>query len=329
VLRIALAAACLLSAAAAPALAAKAAHGRPDLQGVWTNATLTQLERPAVYGDRVVLTQPETDALEKKNDALVALGNKPTDPKASVKELPSDCSGGRGDNCNYNAAWTDPGTRVMRVGGQPRSSFITFPANGRIPALTPQAQASGAGLRRAALPAGVRQNDNPETRSLGERCLTSFGYSAGPVMLPLLYNNTYQIVQTGDQLAILEEMDHDVRTVRMNARTHLPPVVRPWMGDSIGRWEGDTLVIETTNFTDRTAFRGSSEFLKVTERLTYLDADTIKYQFTIEDPHTWDTAWAGEYPMKRTTFPMYEYACHEGNYGMANNLSGARATEKK
>ncbi len=219
----------------------RSADGRPDLEGTWSNASLTRLERPAQYGDHLVMSREEVDAVEKKNSALVALGNKPTDPKATVKDLPADCSDGRGNNCNYNAAWTDPGTTVMRVHGEPRSSFITFPTNGHIPAFTAEAIASGAAVRRygPAVPAGLRVSDNPETRPLGERCLTSFGFSAGPVMLPLLYNNTYQIVQSKDTVAIVVEMVHDVRMIRLNA-AHRTDGLRPWFGDSIGHYEGDT-----------------------------------------------------------------------------------------
>src|SRR5580700_1525411 len=256
---------CLLSAAfcAAPAL------GAPDLEGTWTNASLTHFERPTEYGNRRALSQREVQELEKKNDDLVALGNKPTDPKATVKDLPADCSGGRGDNCNYNAAWTDPGTLVMRVHGEPRTSFITYPANGHMPALTAEATAAGVSPRRfgSALPAGMKPSDNPETRPLGERCLTSFGFSAGPVMLPLLYNNTYQFAQSKDTVAILVEMVHDVRIVRLNAK-HRTDGIRPWFGDSIGRYDGQTLVVETTNFPQTQAFRGSWKDLKVTERFT-------------------------------------------------------------
>jgi hypothetical protein len=326
-MQIAVAASCLLSTVlvggAAPALAA----GVPDLGGDWTNATLTPLERPAQYGDRAVLTPQEADALEKKNNDLVALGNKATDPKASIKDLPADCSGGRGTNCNYNAAWTDPGTTVMRVHGEPRSAFITFPANGRVPALTTEAQASGAARRRGP-PAGMKINDNPETRSLGERCLTSFGYSAGPVMLPLLYNNTYQIVQSKDAVAILVEMVHDVRLVRLNAK-HRTDGARPWFGDSIGWYEGPALVVETTNFPRAQAFRGSWENLKVTERFTRVSKGRILYQFKVEDPAVWTQPWGGEYEFSKAGGMIYEYACHEGNYALADILSGARAEETK
>jgi hypothetical protein len=304
------------------------ANGRPDLEGTWTNATLTHLERPAEYGNRAVLTPQEVSALEKKNSDLVALGNQPTDPKATVKDLPADCSGGRGENCNYNAAWTDPGTQVMRVHGEPRSSFITFPNSGRIPSLTPAAVAGGSVLRRYGppLPTGLRQNDNPETRALGERCLTSFGFSAGPVMLPLLYNNTYQIVQSQDTVAIVVEMVHDVRLIRLNAH-HRADGLRPWFGDSVGHYEGNALIVETTNFPESQVFMGSWRALKVTERFTRVASGRLLYQFKVEDPATWTQPWGGEYEFSPAGGRLFEYACHEGNYGLADILAGARAEE--
>jgi hypothetical protein len=304
------------------------ADAAPNLEGTWTNASLTRLERPVEYGNRGVLAPREVNALEKKNSDLVALGNKPTDPKATVKDLPADCSDGRGANCNYNAAWTDPGTTVMRVHGEPRSSFITFPDNGRIPGYTAEAIADGSAVRRYGppLPPGLQQNDNPETRALGERCLTSFGYSAGPVMLPLLYNNTYQIVQDKDTVAIVVEMVHDVRLIHLNS-PHRSDGLRPWFGDSIGHYEGDTLVVETTNFPAAQTFMGSWKNLKVTERFTRASVGRLLYQFKVEDPTIWTQAWGGEYEFSTAGGRIYEYACHEGNYGLQDILAGARAEE--
>jgi hypothetical protein len=306
--------------------APRATDGHPDLQGAWTNASLTRLERDGKFGGRVVLTEPEAATLEGHNKALIDLGNKATDPKATVKDLPSDCSDGRGDNCNYNAAWTDPGTTVMRVAGKPRSAFITTTLDGKVPPLTPAAQARMKTL--IAQRRGDHVNDNPETRALGERCLLSFGNSAGPVMLPLLYNNQYEIVQTRENVAIVVEMVHDLRTVRMGATAHLPPQLRPWMGDSIGRWEGETLVIETTNYNSEQNFRGASENLKVTERLTRTGPDRLHYAFWVEDPTTFTKPWGGEYEFTRAPGRMYEYACHEGNYALAGILAGARTEER-
>jgi hypothetical protein len=303
--------------------APRAADGHPDLQGVWTNASLTRLERNPKYG-HLVLSEAEAAEIEGKNDKLLALASSPTRPDATTKDLPADCSDNRGRNCNYNAAWTDPGTSVMRVGGKPRAGFITTTADGKVPPLTADARKRMAAMmsRRQ----GGRINDNPETRSLGERCLLSFGNSAGPVMLPLLYNNTYQIVQTRDHVAIEVEMVHDTRVVRLGEK-HLGSHIRPWMGDSIGWWDGDTLVIETTNYHPAQTFRGAGENLKVTERLTRVGPDRMHYGFWVEDPTTFTQPWGGEYEFSRSKGALYEYACHEGNYGLANILSGARAEE--
>ncbi|HEY2675840.1 MAG TPA: hypothetical protein VGI65_02650 [Steroidobacteraceae bacterium] len=307
---------------------AAARDARPDLEGTWTNASLTRLERPSQYGDRKILTAKEAEAIEKKNSDLVALGNKPTDPKATVKDLPADCSDGRGNNCNYNAAWTDPGDTVMRVHGEPRSSFIIFPVNGRLPAFTAEAIADGSAVRRYGppLPPGLKMNDNPETRALGERCLTSFAYSAGPVMLPLLYNNVYKIVQGKDNVAIVVEMVHDVRIIRLNA-VHRADGLRPWFGDSVGHYEGGALVVETTNFPQSQPFLGSWKNLKVTERFSRDGTDHILYQFKVEDPTVWTQAWSGEYEFSKAGGMLYEYACHEGNYALPGILAGARAEE--
>ena len=170
--------------------------------------------------------------------------------------------------------------------------------------------------------------NDPEIRPLAERCLVGFSSTSGPPILPTyFYNNLHQIVQTPDNVMILTEMVHDARVIRMNAQ-HAPPTVRKWLGDSIGRWEGDTLVVETTNFSNKTRFRGSSENLKVTERFTRLDARTLRYQFTIEDPSTWTRPWTAEYAWPLTNDLMYEYACHERNYALGNILRGARLKEK-
>ena len=300
------------------------AYGHPDLQGVWTNSSITRLERNPRYGKDLALTEDQARKIEHRNDDLVALGNRPTDPKAKVTDLPADCSDGRGVNCNYNAAWTDPGSTVMRVGGQARNGFITTTVDGRAP-LRKDVRGNPFGLRPAA--AGAGPSDNPETRALGERCLLSFGNSSGPVMTPGLYNNTYQIVQTRDQVSIVVEMVHDARIVRLGG-AHAPASVRPWMGDSVGRWEGDTLVIETTNFHPEQVFRGASEHLKVTERLTPVGRDRMHYGFWVEDASVFSQPWGGEYEFSRTRGPVYEYACHEGNYGLVGILQGAREEDR-
>jgi hypothetical protein len=176
-------------------------------------------------------------------------------------------------------------------------------------------------------PAGAY--DDPERRPLGERCLMGFGSTSGPPVLPnYFYNNLHQIVQTKDSVLILTEMVHDARVVRMNSE-HAPKSIRKWMGDSIGTWEGDTLVVDTTNFTDKTRYRGSTENLHIVERFTRVDAKTLLYRFTIEDPNTWEKPWTGEYTWPATGEQIYEYACHEGNYAMGNILRGARLKEKE
>ncbi len=171
--------------------------------------------------------------------------------------------------------------------------------------------------------------NDPEQRPLGERCIVGFGSTSGPPILPTyFYNNLHQIVQTPGHILILTEMVHDARVIRMNER-HLPPTIRKWLGDSIGRWEGDTLVVDTTNFTDKTRFRGSSENLHIVERFTRVDARTLRYQFTVDDPTTWDKPWTAEYTWPATSERIFEYACHEGNYALGNILRGARLKEKE
>jgi hypothetical protein len=300
--------------------------GQPDLQGNWSNASLTTLERnAATYGDRLVMTPQEVAKAEGAEADARAAGNAPTDPNLKVSDLPVDCGRGfTGVNCGYNSGWVDPGSTVMRVHGEPRTSFITSTANGRIPSTKPGVTFS----RGAALRPGMSRDDNPETRSLGERCLMSFGQSTGPVMLPQLYNNTYQFVQSKDALAINVEMVHDTRIVRLN-QPHRTDGVRPWMGDSIGHWEGDTLVVETTNFPRQQAMRGVSwENLKVTEKFTRVADDRLLYQFTVEDPTVWDKPWGGEYEFAASNGGVYEYACHEGNYALEGILAGARNDER-
>jgi hypothetical protein len=216
------------------------------------------------------------------------------------------------------------------VGGEPRSSFITSTPNGRIPARLATAPAPA--YQGTGDEAGGRErpglNDNPETRGAPERCLFAFGNISGPVMVPSLYNNNYQIVQGKDSVAINVEMVHDARIVPIDGRPHLPSGLRQYTGDSIGRWDGRTFVIDTTNFLRETSFRGSSASLHLVERLTRVDADTLLYEFTVDDPKTWTKPWTAAVPMKRVQTPIYEYACHEGNYALRNILSGARAAER-
>jgi hypothetical protein len=321
-----LAAAQAASAAVTPYKAPRNAWGQPDLGGIWTNATLTPLERPAQFGS-LVIPEPQARALEQANAQQNAAGAQPTDPNAKVTDLPVDCGRGfRGTDCGYNSFWTDPGTQVIRINGEARSSIIVDPPNGRLPPMTDKARTAMAQRFGRNNP---RAFDGPESRSLGERCILSFGSSAGPPMLPLLYNNTYQIVQTKDEIAILVEMVHDVRVVRLNARP-LPGAIKQWMGDSIGRWEGDTLVVETFNMRPEQGLRGATGGTqKITERFTRVSPTQILYRFTIDDPATYTAPFTGEVAMNATKGPIYEYACHEGNYALEGILRGARELERQ
>jgi len=200
---------------------------------------------------------------------------------------------------------------------------VTDPPDGRVPALTPAAQS------RADARAEARRRspaDGPEDRSLVERCI--LWPTAGPPMVPGAYNNNYQILQAPGHVAIVIEMIHDVRIIPLDGRPHAPQAIRQWMGDSRGRWDGNTLIVTTTNFTDKTIFRGSSANLKIVERFTRVDPDTLDYQFSIDDPESFTRSWTAAVPMTKTDGPIFEYACHEGNYGMTNLLKGARAEDK-
>jgi hypothetical protein len=277
--------------------------GQPDLQGIWTNGTITPFERPRELEGKQFLTPEEAAVVEKQ--VVQSRVDRPPAP---------------GDPGGYNEFWWDRGTKVVRTR---RTSLVVDPPDGRIPPLRPEAQKRMDNARAAA-----RQHpaDGPENRSLQERCL--LWQTAGPPMLPAGYNNLYRIVQAPGFVVILTEMIHDARIIPLDGRPHVPSNIRQWMGDSRGHWEGNTLVVDTTNFTDKTRFRGSTEKLHVVERFTRTDADTIRYEFTVEDGATWTSPWTAETALRRTNGPLFEYACHEGNYSMANMLSGARAVEK-
>jgi hypothetical protein len=332
------------AATAKPAAIPRAADGRPDLQGNWTNATITPLERLRA-GTPLVITEEAALDEEKKTRAAIEFREQDSDPNRSAPPVGGELrkspnaeptylervwQGGAGVVGGYNSFWIDPGDRVLRVDGQARSSMIIDPPDGRIPAYTPAAR------ERMAKAAAVRKSqggefDHPELRPLGERCITSFGNNAGPPMLPnYFYNNSYTIAQSKDTVVILTEMVHDARIVRING-THPPSGVRKWFGDSIGRWEGDTLVIETTNFYPMHGFRGSWENLKVTERITRKDTRTLNYRFTVEDPDTFSAPFTGELVFNAMApgEMVYEYACHEANYGLEGVMSGARAQERE
>jgi hypothetical protein len=287
----------------------KASTPKRDLQGIWTNATVTPLERPQQFADKAFLTKEEAAAFEKQ--AVY-------DANGDRRDGTAEADVGRA----YNEFWRDRGKVVSTM----RSSLIVDPPDGKVPSLLPEAQKRNAEIAAARRRSGG-QFDGPENRSLQERCLLT--PQAGPPMLPANYNSNYQIVQTPNHLAIVVEMIHDARIIPLDGSPHPPKNVRLLMGDPRGHWEGDTLVVETTNFTDQTGFRGASENLRVIERFTRTDANTLLYRFTIDDPTTWSKPWSGEIPMKKVDGPLFEYACHEGNYGMAGVLAGARAEERK
>jgi hypothetical protein len=282
--------------------------GQPDLQGTWTNATITPLERPAELAGKPFFTEAEAAEYEKTVAERNNMDRRDGSPGADVARA-------------YNDFWWDRGTKVVKTR---RTSMIVDPADGRVPPLTSEAQrkvAERAEYRR------VHAADGPENRPLAERCV--LWPTAGPPMLPSAYNNNYQIVQAPGYVMILVEMIHDARIIPTDGRPHLPSNVRQWLGDSRGRWEGNTLVVETTNFTDKTNFRGSGDTLRLTERFTRTDPGTLMYEFTVEDDASFVRPWKAEIPMVKAEGPLFEYACHEGNYGMENVLAGARAEEKR
>jgi hypothetical protein len=268
-----------------------------DFSGIWNYATMTPLERPQQFGDRETMTPEEADRYEKQTIARQATTNNTAGPD-----------------------WWDPGTRHLT---NRRTSLVIDPPNGRLPALTAEAQKRAADRARA-----VREHpspEGPEALGLNVRCIQ--WAVAGPPMAPGVYNNDVQFIQTRDYVVILNEMIHDARLVPIDGRPH--GTVRRWMGDSRGRWEGSTLVIDTINFSDEYSFRGSDEHLHLIERVTRLDADTLEYQFTVDDPTVWTAPWTGRFPMHRVKGPMYEYACHEGNFrSMEGILHGARVTDR-
>jgi hypothetical protein len=303
--------------AQAPAATAKAwtpprtADGRPDLQGVFDYATATPLERPASLGGKAFFTNEEAVAFERQ-----AAGN-----RARIDDAPAP-----GQVGGYNQFWYEFGTKVVP---DRRTSLIIDPPDGRLPALTPAAQ-DRANAHRAVL---RRPAEGPEDRDASERCL--LGYNSGPPMVGVGYNQHLQIVQTRDYVVIHNEMVHTARIVPLDARPRLPQSLRAWSGESRGRWEVDTLVVESKGFNRLSwnQFSGwnwaADENLHVVERFTLVDAGTIRYEFTVDDPTVWIKSWTASAALRRTTDLMYEYACHEGNYGMQGILRGARLEEKQ
>ena len=310
----------------------RTAWGDPDLQGVWDFRTITPMERPAELAGKALLTAEEAAGFEarenrRQNRDLV-------DPEQGGAIYPPASEGGV---VPYNEFWYDRGSSLAEGG---RTSLIVDPPDGRLPPLVPGTAQQGravsadvAGERPVRFRSGGIGADGPEDRALGERCL--LGFNAGPPVIPSAYNNTLQVLQTPDHVVILNEMIHDARIVPLDGRAHLAPSIRQWMGDSRGRWEGDTLVVETTNFSAKTSsFNptiqsavGTGATLHLVERLTRTGAGALRYEFTVDDPHTFTRPFTGVIPMATADGPIFEYACHEGNYGMFNLLAGARAQE--
>jgi hypothetical protein len=295
---------------------ARTLDGQIDLEGVWDFSTITPLERPTGL-DKATFTDAEAANFEREEN--LRQNRDLIDPKkGGANYLP-------GSVVPYNEFWYERGSRIV---GTKRTSLIVDPPDGRIPALTPEAkqrQDADAAIAREEQLGRVRA-DSPQSRSVSDRCI--LGFNAGPPMTPGAYNNHVQIAQAPGYVTLIPEMVHDARVIPVDGRPHLPSSIRQYQGDSRGHWQAGTLVIETTNFLRETSFRGSSANLRLTERLTRIDADTLMYEFTVYDPQTWTKPWSVAVPMRKLNEPIYEYACHEGNYAMRNILSGARAAER-
>jgi len=299
----------------------RTANGHPDLQGSWTNVTVTPFLREEGKGP--LFTWDEVAQLEGRAAARVERGARASDPGRAPPTAGRSTGG-------YNNVYIDRGKIVAMVNGESRSSLVTNPPDGRMPPMTPEGRRSVDAYR--AFRGSFGSYDNPENRPLGERCIMSFGSSAGPPMIPnTFYNNNYTIVQTAEYVMIATEMVHDVRIIRLGEPDPMPDHMRPWMGDSWGHWEGDALVVETSNINPLQTFRGipPAKHRTVTERLTRVDEQTILYEFTVDDPETYSEPWGGEIPFKAFDDLLYEYSCHEGNYALDNILRGARYQERQ
>jgi hypothetical protein len=294
--------------------------GAPDLQGTWSIATQTNLERSQRFNGNLVISQEEAIRIEARVQARSEAADRPSDPNREAPAAGRNVGG-------YNAFWMDPGDRLAVVNNEIRTSILIDPADGQLP-YSEQGRANFAAAMQ-------RRNsyDGPEVRPLGERCVVGFGSSGGPPKLPVLYNNNTQIVQNEGYVVLLAEMNHDARIVRIDAE-HQDPPQYPWLGDSVGHYEDETLVVVTTNFHPQQSLRSSLEHrfygssqMKVTERFTRTAEDTILYQFTVEDSENYSQPWSGELPMNRNGEQVYEYACHEGNYALPGILAGARRAD--
>jgi hypothetical protein len=311
------------TAADAPYKAPRNAFGQPDLEGVWTNASLTSLERGPQF-KTLTITEAQAQQMEQMRARAMAAQNRPSDPNAGAPAAGQDPGG-------YNSFWTDPGTRMGRIRGEVRTSWLVEPADGKLPY-----KPEGWKLYQDTLYKARNTFDGPEARPLGERCILGFGSTAGPPMMNVLYNNHYQVQQTRDAVVIVVEMNHDARVIRLADPRRLPKGEPEWMGKSIGHWEGDTLVVETTGFNPGESLRpyfGNSLFLspdaKETERFTRIARDQVLYQFEVDDPKVYKSVWKAEMPLNASKGPVYEYACHEGNYSLPGILAGARKAESE
>ena len=286
----------------------KTPDGVPDLQGYWTNNSYTPLERPKGV-EKELYTLQELRVVEKKN----------------AEREEEQTTPGTIPDVHYDFTQFGLDRSQTRLTDNLRTSVITNPENGLLPPVTPEGQKRAADRAKARRKQGATY-DQVQNIPIGSRCVFM---NAGPPMLTPGYNPAYQIVQGPGYVMILIEMLHEVRMVPTDGRAHAPSGVRSWLGDPKGHWEGDTLVVETTNFNDKAAFRGSSENVKMTERFTRVSDDAIRYEFTVDDPHTWERPWKGEEPFVKINGPVFEHACHEGNYGILNTLAGARREDKK
>jgi len=309
--------------AAAPAPAYKVPHnpfGQPDLEGVWTNASLTSLERSAQFKTPTI-SEADAVRIEQMRARATDNANKPLDPNSPAPPKAEDPGG-------YGAVWVDPGTKMGRIGAEVRTSWLVDPADGKLP-YSPE----GRKLFESTLQKARTNFDGPEGRPLPERCILGYGSTSGPPMLNVLYNNNYLFQQTRDAVVIVVEMNHDARVIRLGDRSR--PGLRPYMGESVGWWEGDTLVVETTGFNPGESLRpyfSASIYLspdaKVTERFTRTSKSQILYEFRVEDPKVFSRPWRAQMALNASKGPVYEYACHEGNYALPGILAGARKTER-
>ena len=331
-----------LAAWVTAALGTTLGHGAavPDLSGTYDLATLTPLQRPAAFGNNKFLSPQEAEAIRQAEAQRKAQDSQASDPNREAPPVGGDGSPGAAGNVGgYNAFWIDNGNSTFQVDGKFRTSIITNPENGRKPELTPAGKKARAERYKNYRPnqgkawwiaqvdeGGYGPYDDMELRPLAERCILGFGSTAGPPMLPVLYNNLKRIVQTDSHVMILTEMVHDARLIRLNAK-HQPSHIRSWMGDSIGRWDGDTLIVDTTNFVSNPALNGADENLRVIERFKKQPDGSLHYSFRVEDPTVWTSAWEGDFPWPRSDAKVYEYACHEGNYALGNIMRGARLLE--